>query len=271
MLMKYLVFIAVILFSLPVAAKRAPKWKPGNFKTTASGLQYKIVKPGKSDSIREFDIVEVDFFFYVKEGEKYYRYKQENFSGNLDMNDEDIPKGAKEAMQLLRRGGKGYFVLPPSIGFDKKDSSLCFIRIKKIIRIENRFIGPKENVVPKDSVKTDSITITVNDPGKKYFGDTLFSVMTLVEKPQLLSCGSSKVLIAFKFEIRYFDHGTQRKNILVFIECPEVYGENYFVVGTSYVVTCVPLLDDLKTGNRTMNAYSLEKLENYYGLRVKKM
>ena len=78
-------------------------------------------------------------------------------------------------------------------------------------------------------------------------------------------------MIAFKFEITTFDTIVHHKDILVFIECPDFYGKDYFVAGTNYMVTCIPLYDDLKNGTRSMNSYSLEKLDRYYGLRIRKM
>jgi hypothetical protein len=273
-LMKHLALLALLLFSLPLAAKRAPKWKEGNFKTTASGLKYKIVKPGKADSIGNTDVIEFEVFQYVKEGKKYYRDPDGHQAGNFSMDDPDIPAGIKEAVKLLQPGGKGYFIIPPSV--NTALDSMYFIHFKKLIHITQNVFGPSKEKLPNDSVSKgsgnkDSMNIVINDPAKKYFGDTLFSVMKLAEQPQLASCGIAKVIIAFKFEMTYFENGLQRKSVLVFIECPDFYGEDYFTKGSSYVVTCVPLLDNFKTGSRTMNAYSLEKLDRYYGLRVQKM
>lgn len=264
--MKHLVFIALLLLSLPLAAKKAPKWKDGNFKTTASGLQYKIVKEGKAIMFRTNDAVEAEIFPYKRIGKSLKFVKDSVYSdfGYFLIVDEDIPPGIIEAAKLLKDGGKGFFIIPPARS-GSSDSLFCFIRVKRIMHMRLDAFGTA------DTIRDDSIHIVINDPNKKYFGDTLFSVMKLVEQPQIVSCGSVKVLIAFKFEITYFENGMQHKNILIFIECPDAYGENYFVAGTSYVVTCVPLLDDLKAGVRTMNNYSLQKLDSYYGLRVRKM
>lgn len=268
--MKHLVFIALLLMSLPLAAKKAPKWKNGNFKTTSSGLQYKIVKEGKSDSIRLNDAVLLELYFYSSTDRSLIKNKENMKEGKMfPLMESQLPPGLIQSILKLKKGGKGYFIIPPSLGKGAgKDTVYCFIAIKNIFRHipDVNLISPTTDTIPPDSVN-----ITINDLNKKYFGDTLFSVMKLVEQPQIVSCGTSKVLIAFKFEITYFENGMQRKSILVFIECPDSYGQNYFVAGTSYVVTCVPLLDDLKDGKRTMNNYSLQKLDNYYGLRVRKM
>ncbi len=268
--MKHLAIVALLLFSLPLAAKKTPKWKNGNFKTTSSGLQYKVVKEGKGDSIHLSDDVLAEVYRYSSTNGAMIRdvgYKQEGKIISLD-NKKNIP-GIIQAIQKLKKGGKGYFIIPPSLGkAGSKDTLYCYIIIKNVFRNEQE-VFVADTVT--DSVAQENVGIVVTDPGEKYFGDTVFSVMKLAEQPQLVDCGIAKVIIAFKFEMSYFENGVQRKSILVFIECPEVYGKDYFTKGSSYVVTCVPLLDDFKTGSRTMNAYSLEKLDRYYGLRVRKM
>jgi hypothetical protein len=267
MQMRFPVFLLLLLLSLPVAAKKGPRWKEGDFKAAASGLQYKIVKAGKADSIGRKDVIGFELFVFVREAGKVYRNREEYVAGNFSMDDKQMPAGIKEAVKLLNNGGKGYFIIPSSIGAGK-DSMLCFIRVKKIIHVVDVFNG---EAIPKDSVKADSVNFKVADPNKKYFGDTLIALMKLTELPQLVNCGISRVLIAFKFEMTYFENGMQRKSILIFVECPELYGKDYFVVGKDYMITCIPLMDDLKAGKRTMNSYSLMKLDSYYGLRVSRM
>ncbi len=269
-LMKHLVIVALLLFSVPLAAKKAPKWKDGNFKSTDSGLQYKILKDGKGDSIRLTDDVLAEVYRYSPADHKLIKDKGNSHEGKIiSLHDKKNIPGIIQAIQQLKKGGKGYFIIPPSLGkAGIRDTLYCYIIIKNVFRNEQEvFVADTVS----DSVAQENVGIVVTDPGEKYFGDTLFSVMKLVEQPQLVDCGIAKVIIAFKFEMSYFENGLQRKSILVFIECPEVYGKDYFTKGASYVVTCVPLLDDLKTGSRTMNAYSLEKLDRYYGLRVRKM
>ncbi len=268
--MKHLAFIALLLFSLPLAAKKAPKWKQGNFKPAASGLQYKIVKEGKGDSIRLSDDVLAELYRYSSSDQALIKNNGNTHEGKIiSLHDKKNIPGIIESIQKLKKGGKGYFIIPPSLGkAGSRDTLYCCIVIKNVFRNEQDvFVAD----TAADNIPQDNVGIVVTDPEEKYFGDTLFSVMKLTEQPQLVDCGLAKVTIAFKFEMTYFESGLQRKSILVFIECPEIYGKDYFIKGSSYVVTCVPLLDDLKTGRRTMNAYSLEKLDRYYGLRVRKM
>jgi hypothetical protein len=261
--MRFPAFLLILLLSLPLAAKRGPRWKEGDFKTTASGLQYKIMKEGKGDSIGAIDAVLVELYRFNSTDHALIKDDGNTKDGKLiNLEDKNKLPGIIQCIRMLKRGGKGYFKIPPSPG--NNDTLYCYIVIKNV------FHNVSDRVV-MDTVPGDSVKFKVTDPNKKYFGDTLIALMKLVEQPQIVSCGDLQVLIAFKFEMTYFENGTQRKNIVIFIECPESYGKDYFVAGKSYMITCVPLLDDLKDGKRTMNSYSLEKLDRYYGLRVTRM
>ncbi|MCX6312568.1 MAG: hypothetical protein NT084_13145 [Bacteroidetes bacterium] len=262
--MRIILFSLLLLFSFQVSAKKAPKWKDGDFKTTSSGLQYKIEKEGKGHSIGANDSVVVEYACYSKRDSKkqFSTKKLKEGKFYFDLGKNSIGVGFKESLQLLKQKGCGYFIIP------QKDSSafygFYFFRIVKVIH--------KPVAISIDTfVKNDSINFSIADPNQKYFGDTLFSLMKLVEQPQITKCGSSKIIVAFKFEMTTYENGVVHKTMLVFIECPESFGKDFFIAGGNYMVTCVPLLDDLKNGSRTMNSYSLEKLDRYYGLRIRKM
>lgn len=264
-------FIALVLFSLPVAAKKAPKWKPGVFKTTSEGIRYSIKKQGVGEEIKTGDVVRFFIFGYDFHTKKYDAVlsppkngSSRKTGGVLSLDENLSGNGIVKAIKLLKKGGEGFFIIPGHL-VGRSDSCCYFIRV---IEITSKLVVYNPS---NDSLKADSVKFAVNDPNKKFYGDTLIALMKLVEQPQMVNCGISKVMIAFKFETTYFENGMQHKNILVFIECPELYGKDYFVAGRNYMVTCIPLLDDLKDGKRTMNSYSLEKLERYYGLRVSRM
>lgn len=270
--MRFPVFLLSLLLSLSLAARKAPKWKEGNFETTASGLQYKMVKQGKGESIHGTDFVRVEMTHYKTSDKsiELNKNKKKYVTTLFSMNENGVLPGIREATALLKKGGEAYFKIPPSAG-KGKDTIFCFIRVKDVFPQASIIQPTQTDSIPADTVQVDSVKFAVNDPNKKYFGDTLIALMKLTEQPQLVNCGASKVLIAFKFEMTYFENGMQRKSVLIFVECPELYGKDYFVAGKDYMVTCIPLMDDLKTGKRTMNNYSLQKLESYYGLRVSRM
>lgn len=261
----------LFLLSFQLAAKKAPKWKPGVFKTTQEGIRYSIKKVGTGKEIKTGDVVRFFLFAYNGHTKKYDAVlnpppnaSDSKTGGVISLDENTSENGIVKAIKLLKKGGEGYFIIPGTL-IGHADSSCYFIRIVDV-SAQVTIFNP-----PADSVKADSVKIKVTDPGQKYYGDTLFSFMKLVEVPQMTDCGISAVVVAFKFELTWFDNGTQRKNIIVFIECPELYGKDYFVKGASYIVTAIPMTENYKSGHRTMNSYSLEKLESYYCLRVKKM
>lgn len=230
------------------------------------------MKAGKGDSIRPGDSVVVEYYWYRKSDKKILFSSKQFQAGTQSfiIGHGSMMPGFEEGMKMLKKNGYGYFIIPPVIGFPEKregeDTAFYFIRIRKLFHDYTAMSPVIIDKTPKDSVQ-----ITVTDPNQKYFGDTLFSMMKLLEVPQTAGCGITPVNVAFKFEMTWFDQGTQRKTILVFVECPESYGKDYFMAGKSYMITCVPMLEDFRQGHNTMNHYSLEKLDSYYGLRIKKM
>jgi hypothetical protein len=81
---------------------------------------------------------------------------------------------------------------------------------------------------------------------------------------------------AVKFRITYFENGVQHKDVLVFIDCPDQYGKDFFVAGKSYVITAIPLMENHKQGKSVQNSYAVgtfsqEKYESYYCLRIRRM
>src|ERR1041385_515681 len=148
--MKFSIFSLLILFSISLSAKKFPKWKDGNFKTTSSGLQYKIVKKGKGDSIGANDSVVVEYALY-KLNDKAIQFSTKKLPGKnwcVDLGKTSLGDGFKEGVMLLKKGGSGYFIIPAKLGEHKNDgdinSHLYFIKIKKVIHNYSQFL-PIEN------------------------------------------------------------------------------------------------------------------------------
>jgi hypothetical protein len=266
--MKFFLLSIFFLFSLTISAKKAPKWKGKHFKTSPAGIRYNIKKPGNGDSIQTGYGVKYLFYTYDYKTKKNKtepgttKLADGPLSGTFTtiIRDDNAGYDLIKALVLLRKNGEGYFIVPQKKG----DSTCYYIKVEDVFRVT-------EISIPRDTARTDSVNIIVDDPGKKFFGDTLFSFMKLVEVPQMADCGITAVNIAFKFEMSWFDNGVQRKQELVFIECPELYGKDFFEAGKTYMITCVPMTDNFKQGHHTLNNYPLEKLDIYYGLRIRKM
>ena len=261
--LKNFLLLFLLLLSISAEAKKAPKWKPRNFKTTASGLQYSICKTGKGDSIRMQDVIWPQLFRYERKNGKLVVKQDPKAKEIVPMQLGDgrqIP-GIIEAIQLLRKGGSGFFILPPSPG-KGKDTIYTFIRITEVAHLAAM---PDSVLAPPPDT---TVQFVVTDPAQDNYGDSLFTTMKLQEVPTIISCGRTHSWTAFRFQLTWFDNGVQRKDILVYIECPDSYGANYFVAGKSYVITAIPLTENRKEGKAFYNRYSGEKLETYLCLRV---
>jgi len=88
--------------------------KPG-VKTTASGLQYKIIEAGKGKAPKPTDQVTVNYRGTLTNGNEFdssYR-RGEPTTFNLG----GVIKGWTEGLQLIREGGKIQLVLPPKLAY----------------------------------------------------------------------------------------------------------------------------------------------------------
>ena len=88
--------------------------KPG-VKTTASGLQYKIIESGKGKAPKPTDEVTVNYRGTLTNGNEFdssYR-RGEPTTFNLG----GVIKGWTEGLQLIREGGKIQLVIPPKLAY----------------------------------------------------------------------------------------------------------------------------------------------------------
>ncbi len=87
-------------------------------KTTASGLQYKVIKQGKGKSPSANDTVTVHYTGKLTDGtvfdSSYKRGKPVKFKVNA------VIKGWSEALQMMRKGSKWELFIPPSLGYGAK-------------------------------------------------------------------------------------------------------------------------------------------------------
>jgi len=272
--MKCSILSLLLLFSISVSAKKIPKWKGKHFKTASSGIRYDIKKTGDGYSVQTGDAVR--FFCYG------YNYKTKKYDRNLSpagvmMNpktgsliqlDQEYPQvGFVMALRMLRAGGEGYFIIPGKLS-STTDSACYFIKV-----VETLVMTQIQS--PPDTTRADTtvtLSFKIPDPESKNFGDTLFTTMQLVEVPMAVTChGIAPTLQAVKFKVDYFDNGVKHKQYLIYIECPDGYGKNFFVPGSSYMIIAIPLMENHKKGHQVQNSYSMEKLDSYYCLRITKM
>jgi FKBP-type peptidyl-prolyl cis-trans isomerase FkpA/FKBP-type peptidyl-prolyl cis-trans isomerase FklB len=97
------------------AAYLAANAKKDGVKTTASGLQYQVVAPGKGASPRADDVVLVHYEGRLTDGtvfdSSYSRGQPAAFGVG------DVIPGWTEGLQLMRPGAKYRLTIPPQLGY----------------------------------------------------------------------------------------------------------------------------------------------------------
>lgn len=120
-------FEAMESFEKDVAAKRADdakrfladnKKRPG-VKTTASGLQYKILKPGKGVRPKADDVVSVNYRASFVNGTQFETNGDKPFTTPLNQ----VIPGWQEALQLMDVGAKWQLFIPPDLAYGAEGSA----------------------------------------------------------------------------------------------------------------------------------------------------
>lgn len=95
------------------------KSKPG-VKTTASGLQYKVLKDGTGASPKESDTVTVNYRGTLIDGTEFDSSYKRGEPATFPLN--RVIKGWTEGLQLMKVGSKYQFVIPPGIAYGERAS-----------------------------------------------------------------------------------------------------------------------------------------------------
>jgi len=84
-------------------------------KTTASGLQYKILKEGEGKSPKATDTVSVHYRGTLLDGKEFDSSYKRGEPAEFPLN--GVIKGWTEGLQLLKEGGKAILYIPPALGY----------------------------------------------------------------------------------------------------------------------------------------------------------
>ena len=88
--------------------------KPG-VKTTASGLQYKVIKEGSGDKPKDTDVVETNYRGTTIDGKEFDSSAKHGSTASFPVN--GVIKGWSEALKLMPVGAKWELYVPPDLAY----------------------------------------------------------------------------------------------------------------------------------------------------------
>ncbi|MCA6362605.1 MAG: hypothetical protein IM638_06175 [Bacteroidetes bacterium] len=264
--MKRQVFLLlVILFFCQVAAiAKAPRWKMNAPKTSPTGIHYSLTKPGKGAYPSDSNLARIDYCRYNSARTQVVESSLRQFRKGtvIDLHETQIDPGFRNAIKLLRKGGKGFF----SWRNPKGDSVHYYIRLREILPPPNYssfFI----------EIPPDSIPVRINDPEKENFGDSTILIVTLAELPALMpGCDSAhaQMYVMLKFRERYFDNGIKYRDVLVAVPCVNNFETGFFYPGNRYLITALSWHKSDDVFREVTDAYSASDARRYRCLRITK-
>ena len=102
------------------AAFLAENGKKEGVKTTASGLQYKVLTAGTGKSPKATDVVEVNYEGKLLDGTVFDSSYDRNSPVEFQLN--QLIPGWIEAIPMLKKGGKMEIVVPPALGYGDRSA-----------------------------------------------------------------------------------------------------------------------------------------------------
>ena len=128
-------------------------------KTTASGLQYSILKPGREGGRRPEleDIVEVNYYGWLVNGKLFDSSEKRGKSWRVLVG--EVIEGWNEGLQLMTEGAKFKLTIPAELGYGKRSNGRIPANATLIYVVELLEVIPTPDYVPineEKSVTTDS-------------------------------------------------------------------------------------------------------------------
>lgn len=107
-----------VAMAQPVDEFLADNAKRGSVKVTASGLQYEVLKAGSGPKAGPADLVLVDYEGKLQNGEVFDSSVRNG--GPVPMQVGGVIPGFSEALQLMSKGAKYRFWIPPQLGYGER-------------------------------------------------------------------------------------------------------------------------------------------------------
>ncbi|MCW8802281.1 MAG: FKBP-type peptidyl-prolyl cis-trans isomerase [Candidatus Bathyarchaeota archaeon] len=97
----------------------AEMWKVDStlFKTTASGLKYAIISQGEGPAVEANKVVTVHYSGYLQDGTMFDSSVERDEPIMFVVGQGQVIPGWDEGMQLLKKGDKARFIIPPQLGY----------------------------------------------------------------------------------------------------------------------------------------------------------
>jgi FKBP-type peptidyl-prolyl cis-trans isomerase len=118
-------------------------------KTTASGLQYKIVKEGTGPSPKLEEDVVVNYKGTLIDGTEFDSSYKRNQPAQFPL--KGIIPGWTEGLQLMKKGGKAILYIPPELGY--QDRPRQTIPPNSVLTFEVELVDIKQPPVPQMGAK----------------------------------------------------------------------------------------------------------------------
>ncbi|MBC8384962.1 MAG: FKBP-type peptidyl-prolyl cis-trans isomerase [Candidatus Cloacimonetes bacterium] len=153
---KKLIFI--VMLAVGIISTLSAKLDLSEFKTTESGLKYRITEHGNGPKAQKGNIVKVHYIAKHENEKVFENSYEEGEPHKFELGIGRVIKGWDEGIALLKVGDKATFVIPPELGYG--DMSIGNIQPKSTLIFEVELVDVQKykpfNIVGKDAIFSKS-------------------------------------------------------------------------------------------------------------------
>jgi peptidylprolyl isomerase len=161
--------------SLKESSLETAAWEPASAfattgdapQTTASGLQYVIVKEGDGQAPRIGELVEVHYTGALADGSQFASSYDRGKPLKFTLGTGEVFPGWDEGMSLLKEGGQAKLIVPPELGYGSRGSGQVIPPNATLyLEVELLAVRPNGPLAPAEVFEADYIT---TPSGLKYY------------------------------------------------------------------------------------------------------